>query len=288
MGYQESFVHTTKSNIERNNADLEKMLEIFKKHDVRCKGDWLASCVAKITFKKTVGPYKKGMQVLWITGERQAQRSGYRLFDLYPEDDDYNPDIYTKEEYKIINRAKLTFIDDILYLLDDITEDSDKVDIEHLELQPKLPSNHDNLKSLSEDIDNALLKYVTDRGITYSDPEESCIHHYPPRPKVINEKYTLDNLYKYYPSNKEEAQDVMKIIENVCTSHGFDFSIKEEVDIIHTGDKRFDYNMYINDVYIGCISYLTWCNEYTFNLFELKGQSLREVCKKLLEKDESR
>ncbi|MBQ8998177.1 MAG: hypothetical protein IJ086_05740 [Clostridium sp.] len=112
MGYQESFIHTTCSNVERNNSDIVKYIEMFKKYDVRCQGDTLARCVCKLHFNKTVSKYKKGMDVLVVCGERQAQRWAERLFDC---DSEYRFDKtseYTKEELKLIKRAKITFIEE--------------------------------------------------------------------------------------------------------------------------------------------------------------------------------
>ena len=133
MGYQESFIHTTCSNVERNNEDIQKYIEMFKKHDVRCEGDWLASCIMKLHFNKTVNKFKKGMNVLVISGERQAQRSADRLFDIdYELDEDIIPK-YTEEERKLIRRAQITFIEYASDVLE-AEKDGHSIDIEEINL----------------------------------------------------------------------------------------------------------------------------------------------------------
>lgn len=141
MGYQESFVHTTCSNIEQNNSDIEKYIEMFKKYDVRCEKDMLASCVVKLHFNRDVGKYKKGMDILVISGERQAQRSCYDLFDVEYNYGEKMAPKYTNEEYKLIERAKITFIEEQFDVLD-AEEDGYSIDIEELNLTPELSFNY--------------------------------------------------------------------------------------------------------------------------------------------------
>lgn len=268
MGYQESFIHTTCSNIERNNEDIKKYIEIFKKYDVRCEGDFLASCIMKLHFNRNVNKYKKGMDVLVISGERNAQRNANRLFDIgYEFDEDMIPN-YTKEELKLIRRARITFIEYAFDVLE-AEEDGHSIDIEGISLMPELPSNYNKLKDMFTSMLDKIKIYLNQKG-------------------NLDIKNARDVLRKYHPKNEEEVKDIIPIIKEVIESNGYNFECKQKEEIVETYKGTFtrkDYEFYINDIYFGGICYLPWEDLYTFNPYETTGQSLRNMCKKLLKQE---
>lgn len=155
MGYQESFIYFG-VNTEKNNDYIEKTLELFKKLDVRMADDYLASCVAKLTFKEDKYPwpmFDKGMQVLWIAGERQCQRNPFRLFDIY-EDQEDNPNmkLLTKADKDLIKRINIIFLDyfdsDIIRKV--VGEDSPYTDLEKLHLLPESPKKIETIEMFAE------------------------------------------------------------------------------------------------------------------------------------------
>lgn len=111
MGYQESYIST------KNNKDLEKILDIFKKYNIRCEKDLFASCVAKITLKKDISSigdnaksFKEGKEFLYICGDRSAQRRNSDLFDI-ESDSDYQA--FSLEEKRIIDDIDIIFTEDM-------------------------------------------------------------------------------------------------------------------------------------------------------------------------------
>lgn len=108
MGYQESYIYTDR------NSDIEKILNIFVKHDIRCEDDDCARCAAKITLKKDIEGhtnegiklFKEGKTFLYLYGERFAQRNVEGIYNI---DDKKDFKRYTKEELEIINRTKSMF-----------------------------------------------------------------------------------------------------------------------------------------------------------------------------------
>lgn len=268
MGYQESFIHTNCSDVKQNNEDINKYIEIFKKYDVRCEGDDLASCVVKLHFNRDINIYKKGMDILVISGERQAQRSAYRLFDI---DDEYDKDMipkYTEEELKLIKKAKITFIENAFDVLD-AEEDGHSIDVEELSLMPKLPSNYDEVSKLFNEVFNNIIAHLNKNG-------NSAIKEY------------SDLLCRYNPKNNLEVANIISIIKKVIESNEYNFECRQSNKNIRTLDGDFlreDYLFYINNVYFGEICYLPWINEYTFNLYNTTGQSLRTICEKLLDQE---
>lgn len=126
MGYQESFIYTSKRNIKTNHNHIEEILQMFQRHNVRCADDMLASCVCRLYFNKAVGEFKPGMEMLVITGERGAQRSPYLLFDC-------RPNLTTKEQ-RLINKINIDFIENRRDILD--AEKTDAIIVEQLELHP--------------------------------------------------------------------------------------------------------------------------------------------------------
>ena len=132
MGYQESFVFTNKDDVNANHDDIEKILTIFKKYGVRCKGDWIATCACKLVFNKEIGEFKKGMEMLVISGDRGAQREIDNLFDIYDDEDEIEPINYTNEEMKLIKRVKMTGIENYPEILK--AEENGDVTVKELRL----------------------------------------------------------------------------------------------------------------------------------------------------------
>lgn len=156
MGYQESFIYTNNKDIEKNNADIKKIIELFKRLDVRTVDDELGSCVSKVTFNKTLGRFKKGMEVLWIVGERQCQRNQLRLFDIYLEQGEYPEyskftSIFSQEEFKMIMGIEIIFLDYVHSYMPAITAENGKTaTIENLKLLPERPEKMDIVEKLAE------------------------------------------------------------------------------------------------------------------------------------------
>ena len=127
MGYQESFIYTSKHNIKTNHNQIEEILQMFQRHNVRCADDMLASCVCRLHFNEAVGEFKKGMEMLVITGERGPQRSPYLLFDCRPN--------LTAKEQRLISKIHIDFIENRRDILD--AEKTEAIMVEQLDLQPK-------------------------------------------------------------------------------------------------------------------------------------------------------
>lgn len=110
MGYQESYIFTN------NNNDLNKIVDIFKRHNIRTTDDWECSCVAKIKLNKNVKTnvsifgesdiedeeFENGKEFLYMSGERYPQRSVNNLFDTYNID-------YTEVERNLIDNVSIIF-----------------------------------------------------------------------------------------------------------------------------------------------------------------------------------
>lgn len=265
MGYQESYVHTTCSNVERNNEDIKRFIEIFKKYDVRCERDWLASCIMKLHFNKNIGKYKKGMDILVISGERQAQIDANMLFDIdYRYNEDKVPQ-YTKEELKLIKRARITFIGDALDVFE-AEKDGYSIDVEEISLIPELPSNYSEIKNVFEGTFNDVLNYLSENG--------NC-----------DIKTKEDLICRYKPRNEKEVKDIVSIMEKAIKSKGYNFECKQKEEKIESykgSSERIDRLFYINGIRFGNVSYLNWEESYIVNLYETAGQRLRKLCKELL------
>ena len=265
MGYQESFIHTTCSNVERNNEDIKKYIELFKKYDVRCEGDWLASCIMKLHFNRNINKYKKGMDVLVVCGERQAQRSANRLFDIdYELDEDMIPK-YTKDELKLIRRARITFIEEAFDVLE-AEKDGHSIDVEQISLMPELPSNYNKLEDMFKGMFSNIISHLNENG--YSDI-----------------KTDTDLMYKYSPKTEQELKDIISIMKESVESNGYSFECKQGEEIIDSYNgtfTRIDHEFYVNNIQFGYISYLPWDESYNVHLYDVSGQSLRVICKKLL------
>lgn len=137
MGYQESFIFTNKS------SDVQSLIEIFKKYDVRTKDDSTCNCVGHVTFLKNTNK-----QALWVVGERSAQRNKWRLVDC----DSWQE---TKQkldaaEYEVVKGVKIRFCD---YLpMQEIMNNSSFAKIDPIQIEAEVPENIEMIKAFVEDI----------------------------------------------------------------------------------------------------------------------------------------
>lgn len=131
MGYQESFIYTSTMNLKANRANIEQILQIFQKHNLRCASDMFAECVCRLHFNENVPPFRKGMEMLVICGDREVQR-GYRgLFSLNRFDE--NAPRFSTAELKVIKKVKILFIEEAMQIC--AAEETSKITVEKLNLQ---------------------------------------------------------------------------------------------------------------------------------------------------------
>lgn len=138
MGYQESFIYTNKSNVAANNKNIDRMIDFFKKYNVRCNGDPVVKCVCKIHFNERVHGFSKGMEMLVLSGERSAQRSPYAIFNIAPFalfEETYKGQKIDPEDMKMICKTKILFIEEAMDICK--AEKNGKVSIEEFSLQPE-------------------------------------------------------------------------------------------------------------------------------------------------------
>lgn len=144
MGTQSSFISTNR------NSDLDKIIDLFKKYNVRTTNDEMCSCYSKVTLNKkirtmvdemmgTVGEnktFKKGKQFLLIEGERFCQRDVESMFDM-------DTIKYTEKEIKLINKIEIIFIEDLPY--EKIFEDKEHAIIEELNISYEANNEGDSI-----------------------------------------------------------------------------------------------------------------------------------------------
>ena len=131
MGYQESY-------IKAKNNNLESVLDIFKKYNIRCENDFFASCVAKITIQKNLYSVEhnkflaKGEEYLYISGDRSVQRDNICLFDIESKED---YESFSVEEREIIDNIDIIYTE---YIPSSVIFDKDNgyAIIEDLKLSP--------------------------------------------------------------------------------------------------------------------------------------------------------
>lgn len=254
MGYQESYLHTTTTDVARNNEDIQKVLEIFKKYDIRCLGDDIATCYLKIHCKKNCGKFKKGMDVLFIAGDRTAQYHSVYAFNIF-EPEDRNK--FTEDELKVIYRVKISYYDNVMYMAR-YEKDKEATDVIELNLMPELPSNIEEVRKFADDLMTRITEYAGEQeGQDF-------------------------NIYSYSVKTKEEFNKIEEIAEQTVKDHGFTFSRTTAEEKVHTGSVRTDYKYFMNGIQFMRISYIPWDDCYMLNLFSLNGKSLREIAKELL------
>jgi hypothetical protein len=138
MGNQASFISTNK------NADLDMIIALFKKYNIRTADDEMCSCYAKVTLNKQIRltvnevwgivgnseTFKKGKQFLLIEGERYYQRDIESMFDM----DNIE---YTDKELSLIYKIDIIFADYFPY--EQIFEDKKYATIDDLDICTKTP-----------------------------------------------------------------------------------------------------------------------------------------------------
>jgi hypothetical protein len=112
MGSQTSFINTNR------NSDLDKVVAIFKKYNIRTADDDMCYCSARVTLNKqirttvdevwgSVGAdiiYRKGKQFLVMDGDRYYQRDIDEMFDTENIQ-------YIDKELDLIYKIEITFAD---------------------------------------------------------------------------------------------------------------------------------------------------------------------------------
>lgn len=149
MGHQESFLYTNACDVEQNSKDIERILALFKKYNVRCTNDELAGCTHKLHFNDNLSGkggwfedepmfFRKGMEMLVVCGERSAQRSIERLFDgdWYNQGEEFLSAWHqmTPEERKFASGIQIVFIENLRFVCE--AEKTDKITLEELNVQP--------------------------------------------------------------------------------------------------------------------------------------------------------
>lgn len=132
MGYQESYIYTSRLNPYANKRDIDALLALFKKYGIRCRDDLWAECVCRLHFNRRVHGFRKGMEMLVICGERSIQRSGNSLAGYRSSDN--VPLILEKKEAALINRVKFLPIEDAMPIC--YAEKTDAITVEQLLLMP--------------------------------------------------------------------------------------------------------------------------------------------------------
>lgn len=146
MGYQESYIYTDARDVEENKRDIEKILHIFQKYNVRCVNDGIAECTIKLHFNENVSGnagyfedepmfFQKGMEMLIVCGERSAQRSIPRLFDGEWTTVDVAWNKLTSEEKRVVSKIKIAFVDNMRFILE--AEKTDAITVTKLKLKPE-------------------------------------------------------------------------------------------------------------------------------------------------------
>jgi len=138
MGSQTSFIYTNR------NSDIDKIIALLKKYNIRTADDDVCSCNAKVTLNKqirstvdevwgTVGSnqiFRKGKQLLVIDGERYYQRDIENMFEM----DNIE---YTDKELDLIYKIDIIFAD---YMpCEKIFENKEYATIQELDICSKMP-----------------------------------------------------------------------------------------------------------------------------------------------------
>lgn len=131
MYIQVSFISTSR------NEDLDKIIDLFKKYNIRNEDDELCSCCAKVTLNKQIKStvdksrglrgnskiFEKGKQFLVLQGDICCQRNSEYIFKA----DEIQ---YTNEELDLIYKINIIFADYIPY--DDILKNKEYATIDEL------------------------------------------------------------------------------------------------------------------------------------------------------------
>lgn len=135
MGSQSSFIYTNR------NSDINKIISLFEKYNIRTAKDELCSCCAKVTLNKQVRTidswgcvgnnetFRKGKQFLLLEGERSCQRNIENMFDM-------DSIQYTNKELDLIYKIEIIFAD--YFPCDKIYENNEYATIEDLDICTKI------------------------------------------------------------------------------------------------------------------------------------------------------
>ena len=137
MYTQVSFISTNR------NQDLDKIIDMFKKYNIRNEDDELCLCCARVKLNKQIKSivdksrgirgkskiFEKGKQFLVLQGEACCQRNCEDIFKV----DEIQ---YTNEELDLIYRIEIVCVDYIPY--DDILENEEYATIEKLRILGKM------------------------------------------------------------------------------------------------------------------------------------------------------
>lgn len=138
MGSQASLIYTNR------NSDIDKIVALFKKYNIRTADYDECSCYAKVTLNKQIRTtvdevwgsagnnqtFKKGKQFLVIEGERYYQRDIENMFEMDSVE-------YTDKELDLIYKVEIIFADYLPY--EKIFENNDYATIEELDICIETP-----------------------------------------------------------------------------------------------------------------------------------------------------
>ncbi|HEY8890189.1 MAG TPA: hypothetical protein VIM70_08015 [Clostridium sp.] len=138
MGSQSSFINTNR------NSDLDKIIDLFRKYNLRTADDDVCSCSARVTLNKQIRTtvdevwgsvgndttFKKGKQFLVMDGERCYQRDILQMFDTENIQ-------YTDKELDLIYKIEITFAD--YFPCERIFEDKEYATIDELDICTENP-----------------------------------------------------------------------------------------------------------------------------------------------------
>jgi len=137
MGSQTTFINT------KRNSDLDKIIGLFRKYNIRTADDDMCNCSARVTLNKQIRAtvdevwgsvgnditFKKGKQFLVMDGDRYYQRDIEEMFDTENIQ-------YTDKELDLIYKIEITFAD--YFPCERIFEDKKYATIEELDIVLKL------------------------------------------------------------------------------------------------------------------------------------------------------
>lgn len=155
-------IYTNKTNNDLNNRNIDDVLKIFKKHNLRCENDDIASVTAKIHFNVDFGVFKAGMDAIEVESDELGFRGMGSILEMIEEvlneetefDEDSEYDIgnnkilfdireeidiasFTKEEMALIYQVKITYVDEEYEEFIKTSKESGDIVYTELALAPK-------------------------------------------------------------------------------------------------------------------------------------------------------
>lgn len=205
MSHQESFIYQQKSDVQKNHENLEKVIRLFKKHNVKTIHDPMGRCVARITLKKPFLNYKKGMEFLMVSGDSHSLHSKSALFNYKSMEELEASGLFTKDEIYLIKRLQMTFSDEDKILGElNLRKYSDVATFEYLYLDDE-PENMKEMREFAKMIRPNSIVNETDDGIHAVDNfnrlnrqiQEACVKLNLPL-KINEETYPDGKVYAYF------------------------------------------------------------------------------------------